>query len=153
MCTAGGRASFVAGDGGAAESIQVQLVSGNFYQGFHVRNPEDIVQVSRFDVNGEANSFTSVQKRPFDQRKNRCIPADPEPERKHRDRRLNSASPRLCVKEPAPSPDRTRAEQSYFLLRSARRLAAQPSFTACRARPTASASAGTGSVITDPAPI
>jgi hypothetical protein len=37
MCTAGGRASFVAGDGGAAESIQVQLVSGNFYQVLGVR--------------------------------------------------------------------------------------------------------------------
>ena len=40
---------------------------------------------------------------------------------------------------------------SGHFLPIALRLAAQPSFTLCRARPSASASAGTGSVITEPA--
>jgi hypothetical protein len=34
------------------------LIKRSFLDRLAVRNPEDIVQVSRFDVNGEANSFT-----------------------------------------------------------------------------------------------
>ena len=63
MCTAGGRASFVAGDGGAAESIQVQLVSGNFYQVLGVRpaigrliSPDDDRQAGAHPVPREYRS-------------------------------------------------------------------------------------------------